>query len=458
MSRPVVVLKFGGAALADPAEVIAQIRREAAQSRVVVVVSARDGITELLRRVLRRPRARRRHAAILERIARAHPGLGPSGRHALARTRAVVRSVERAGSADPRRADRLLAEGERLAVHWLARQMQAAGLAASPLEADRIGLVTDGAYGAAIIQLPESTAPVRRALSREFGRRRIPVVTGFLGRSAEGRVTTLGPGGSDYTATALGAIVRASRVELVKRRMTVRSADPALVPRARPLDRLSYGDAEELAQFGARILHPLSIGPARRAGIPLAVRALEGVGPTTVIGASPSLPGTRATVLLEGRSLLRLRFPGGRGRLGVAAAVTGALALAGINVDSVFSSSAALTVAVGQATVPRALRALAPLLRGGVGELDPPVAVGLVTAIGDGVLRDTRRLPPRVLRRTLGLAGTARSTVLAVPAAEARRALRATHRALVESPGGLPRREGMRAGGAVGSGPPPQPS
>ncbi|EQD54327.1 aspartate kinase, partial [mine drainage metagenome] len=173
-------------------------------------------------------------------------------------------------------------------------------------------------------------------------RGRVPVVTGFFGRSLEGRVATLGRGGSDYAAAAIGAILGASRVELVKRHVAVFSADPHDVPAARPIPALSYEEAEELAQFGARVLHPLTIEPARAQGVELRVRSLEDASVVTTIGPARSGRRNRALTLLRPLRLLRLRVPGGRQRPGVVAQVSHRLAAARVNLVQLYTSSALL--------------------------------------------------------------------------------------------------------------------
>ena len=433
--RRVVVLKFGGAALADPRAVVARVRAVRRRRDVVVVASAREGVTESLREALARPLSGAVRRRALARLVQDHPDLDRRGNRVLDRARRSLRRLGSDPSAPPWVAEELLSCGERLAVHWLAGGLRRAGMRAEPVEADRLGLVTDGAYGAAAIQVARSSGHVRRRLHAILEEGVVPVVTGFFGRTGRGRVATLGPGGSDYTASALAAILRAERVELIKRHLTVRTADPALVPGSRALRELSYDDAEELAQSGARILHPLTIGPARSQGVLLVVRPLDDPQALTRIGPGTSRPPLRATTLAEDRVLLRLRFPGGEGRPGVAAGVTGALAAEGIPIGSLFTTSTLLSLVLHRRDGPRALRRIRPMLGSAGAVAERPVRVGLVSVIGDGVLPQICRLPRRAMSGCLGLSATARSARLAFPAARARPALRALHRALLRPPG-----------------------
>ena len=427
-----VVLKFGGASLEDVSQVVSDVRlvREE-RVPVVLVVSARAGVTDQLTELLAHPRARGRHRAILEGLRRRHPGLPPSGRRQLVRLRRLATLVERTDVRDAPFSDRILSQGERLAVHWLSARLRENGLPAVPVEADHLGLVTDNAYGASCILFDRSRAAVRRGLVRRLSRGDLPVVTGYFGRSLEGRVATLGRGGSDYAAAGIGALIGASRVELVKRHVAVLSADPLLVPDARPIPELSYEEAEELAQFGARVLHPLTIEPARAYGVVLRVRSLEDPRVVTTIG--PAQPGrrNRALTILRPLRLLRLRVPGGRQRPGIVAEVSQRLAAAGVNVVQLYTSSALLCLVLEPHGVLPGLRALAPVTRDAAAMVDGPYRVGLVTAIGDGILRDLDRLPARAVEGAEGFSATPRALSLAVPEASSSEVLRELHRFLV---------------------------
>jgi len=433
--RPLVV-KFGGASLARPDVVVTRIRvlRES-RTPVVLIVSAREGVTDELRGLIERPRATRAHREALVRIEEQHPDPSAIGRAHLARLRRLVHRIERRGRCDPPTADLILSIGERLAVDWLSGELRNAGLPAVGIEADRLGLVTDDRHGSANILIDRSAANVRAGLGAHLRSGRIPVVTGFFGRSLHGRVVTLGRGGSDYSATAIGAILGASRVELIKRGVSVLTADPRLVPRARTIRRLSYEEAEELAQFGAKVLHPLTVEPARTANLEIAVRSLDDPHEVTIIGPPRGPNGMRALTLLEPLGLVRIRVPGGRQRPGVVAEASHRLADARVNIVTLFTSSSLLSVVVERTKARAAARALAGLSRGGGASIEGPFPVGLLTAIGDGVLDDLGRIPPAILAEGEGLSATPRSLSFAVPIPKARAALRALHRALVEEVG-----------------------
>jgi len=435
MARPArpTVLKFGGASLADPERVVDEVRSlRRSGVPVVVVASAREGVTDLLSEAILHPRSTKQHRATLETLRRRHPDLPVGGRHHIERLRRLFALIERGGPVDPALSDRILSQGERLAVHWLSAELRARDVPARAVEADHLGLITDNAYGASCVLLDRSRSAVRRGLGRHLARGTVPIVTGYFGRSLEGRVATLGRGGSDYAASAIGALIGASRVELVKRHVAVLSADPALVSGARPIPELSYEEAEELAQFGARVLHPLTIEPARAEGVVLRVRSLE--DPRIVTSIVPSHPGriNRALTLLPRLRMLRIRVPGGRQRPGIVAEVSNQLARASVNLVQLYTSSALLCLVVEPAQVLTALRALAPVTREAAALVEGPFRVTLVTVIGDGVVDDLGRIPDAALSGAEGLSATPRALSLAVPEGRGPAVLRLLHAALVE--------------------------
>jgi aspartate kinase len=427
-----VVLKFGGASLQDPDRVLRDVEAARAEGApLVVVASAREGITDLLSDALAHPRSIASHRETMEEVRRRHPGIPPSGRRQIERLRRLLATVETAPSHDAPLADRVLSQGERLAVHWLSHELRHSGIPAVPVESDHLGLITDNAYGASCILFDRSRSSVRRGLHRLLARGDLPVVTGYFGRSLEGRVATLGRGGSDYAASAIGALIGASRVELIKRHVSVLSADPRIVRDARPIPELSYEEAEELAQFGARVLHPLTIEPARAQGIVLKVRSLD--DPKVVTTIAPAQPGrrNRALTLLRPLRLVRLRVPGGRQRPGIVAEVSHRLAAAGVNIVQLYTSSALLCIVLEPTQVLDAIRALAPVTREAAAMVEGPHRVTLVIAIGDGILDDLDRLPTAAVEGAEGFSATPRALSLAVPESRGPEVLRELHRALV---------------------------
>ncbi len=267
-----IVMKFGGTSVGSPENfaLARRLVRERAALDPVVVVGALSGVTNLLVEYGREP-ARRAElgAALVERhvtFARA-TGVGEG---AIAGALKAWRRETEALPAVPLTGadrDRVLATGEHLSALLFAAALDADGLEARAWHAGDAGLVTDERFGAAH-PLPEAYARIAAALG---SRPPVPVVTGFLGRTLDGRPTTLGRGGSDYSAALLGAALGATEIQIWTDTSGMLSADPRLVPEARPVPRLSFPEASELAYFGAKVLHPKTLLPAMDRGIPVRV-------------------------------------------------------------------------------------------------------------------------------------------------------------------------------------------
>ena len=142
--------------------------------------------------------------------------------------------------------------------------------------------------------------------------RRIPVVTGFIGADGNGAATTLGRGGSDLTATVLGAALEADRVEIWTDVNGIFTAPPRVVAGARPQPYVSYDEASEMARFGAAVLFTKTIAPVRELGIPVVVRnTFDPEGPVTWVGREPEVPaGARSLASVERAAVLKIRSPG----------------------------------------------------------------------------------------------------------------------------------------------------
>lgn len=280
------VLKFGGTSVEDRAafERVAGIVAAHGNTRPVVVVSAMARVTDAL--LLSASEAaggdaaaasRRldehfeRHlcvaeslcggarARLLEAIARARPGV-----------MRYLEEIAACGEATPRLQDSVVSYGERLSARLLAAVLEGWGLRARYVDARRC-VLTDAHYGNARPLPDETLKGTRAALLPVLGAGEIPVLGGFIGSTLCGRTTTLGRGGSDYTAALVGMSLRSREIQIWTDVNGVLTADPRVVKSARTVARLSYGEAAELTYFGAKVLHPLTVQPAVEHGIPVRV-------------------------------------------------------------------------------------------------------------------------------------------------------------------------------------------
>jgi len=244
------------------------------------------------------------------------------------------------GELTPRSLDALIAYGERLSTRILVAAMDERGLSAQWLDAREV-VVTDDRFGQASPLVAESrdrTGPIRALLDED----EIPVTQGFIGSTLEGTTTTLGRGGSDYSAAFLAQIMGAEEIEIWTDVKGVMTADPGVVPEAHPVPELSYAEAAELAYFGAKVLHPLTVAPAVEADIPLSILNTfepEAPGTRVVRDAPYNDHAVKAITAIHGLSLVTIAGRGMLGIPGVAARVFSAVAEEGINVLMISQAS-----------------------------------------------------------------------------------------------------------------------
>lgn len=300
------VLKFGGTSVQDAASIraVTEILRRRAGERTVLVFSAMGHTTDRLCELGRAASEGRLDESLAEASAlrESHLRLAreilPAGEarwrmetlceqfsatiEELARSLAVLRDLS------PVAQDRLLGTGELLSTNLLCEVLNAAGLCCEWTDAREI-VVTDSNHTCAEPLFEETAARCRERFLPLVARGSTPVTQGFIGRSRAGAATTLGRGGSDYTAALIGAALGAEEVEIWTDVDGILTADPSLVPEARNIPLLSFREASELSYFGARVLHPKTLQPAVERGIPIRVlNTWKPEGPGTLILSSPA--------------------------------------------------------------------------------------------------------------------------------------------------------------------------
>ena len=191
--------------------------------------------------------------------------------------RADVAMIEKSRAASPSMLNRLAASGELLSSRIVAAALAGAGLSAAWVDARRV-IVTDDVHTRAVPQMEATGQSVGRELAPYLERGYLPVVGGFVGATPDGRTTTLGRGGSDYSAAVIGACLGAREIQIWTDVDGMLTADPRLVEGPRVVSHLSFAQAYELAYYGAKVLHPGTIEPAVAHDIP--VRVLNSSGPT----------------------------------------------------------------------------------------------------------------------------------------------------------------------------------
>ena len=320
-----LVMKFGGTSMgsAERIKVAAQICSEQRKGRpVVAVVSAMSQVTDLLLNTLRHAEAGDEAGieANLERLAQRHLEtckelLSESRRDGttvgilelVADFRRIARGMLMLGERPPRSVDEAVAIGERLSALLLSEYLQSSGVAAQDVNASGV-IVTDAVFGNATPMMDETRKKTNQTLRPLLDRGVIPVVTGFNGATLDGRATTLGRGGSDYSASILAAALDASELWIWTDVDGIMSADPRLVPDARVLDTVTYSEAAELAYNGAKVLHPRTLAPLIERQIPVWSKNsfhLEHPG-TRIVSTMEAPPGPRAVTSMSNVALISM--------------------------------------------------------------------------------------------------------------------------------------------------------
>ena len=301
MKKDIIVQKFGGTSVADVEKIKnvarAVIREKENGNDVVVVVSAMGHTTDHLVKMAK--------------------DLNPNP--------------------SAREMDMLLSTGEGVSIALLAMAIQAQGYEAESLNAMQIGIHTENIHMKARITDIDTTR-----LERDLAQGKIIVVAGFQGVTEGNEITTLGRGGSDISAVALAAALKAKRCDIYTDVEGVYTTDPRIVPTASRLEEISYGEMLELAQAGANVLHPRSVETAKVFGVPLRVRSsfkLDNLG-TLVLGVDEMEINKAVAGIAADLSQARIVVCDVPDKPGAAAAVFTALADSNISVDMIIQSYA----------------------------------------------------------------------------------------------------------------------
>jgi aspartate kinase len=324
-------MKFGGTSVGDAScigRVVEIIRTASRESDVVVVVSAMSGVTNRLVAAASQSESGdyKSVAAIFGELHQQHDAAANALIHSTAeRSRLGRKMTELFQEGDrlcqgtillreltPRTRDALSSLGERLSTPLVAAALAERGVASAAIEATEL-VVTDACHGAADPNMELTRERCEARLLPLLQQGIVPVVTGFIGAAPDGVLTTLGRGGSDYSATILGAVLDADEVILWTDVDGLQTADPRLVPGACTIPEVSYREAAELAYFGAKVLHPKTLRAIMPCGIPLWVRntfAPERLGTKITPAGSPSGAGVKALTAIGDAVLITVGGPG----------------------------------------------------------------------------------------------------------------------------------------------------
>ncbi len=335
-----VVHKFGGTSVGDARSIAGVADIVFGKCRLedpVVVVSAMAGVTDCLVEGARAAAAgdeeaysealrtlRTKHARAATFLLRDSSEMERYEKlleEQVDRVGQLFRSISVLGELTARTCDAVVCVGERLSANLLAAVLRNRGVDADAICATEL-IVTDELFGSATPLQPQTDERISARLGPQGRTKAIPIITGFIGATGRGVPTTLGRGGSDYSAAIIAAALDAADLMIWTDVDGILTGDPHIVPNARVLRELSYGEAEDLARFGAEVLHPRTIEPIISKGIRLRILNSFNPGdPGTLIVAKPHPERDRwpAIVSATGLSLISVRVADDAWRLPFAA-------------------------------------------------------------------------------------------------------------------------------------------
>jgi aspartate kinase len=381
-------MKFGGSSLANPKSIkdaARIVQRYSSDNKIVVVASAMNDTTDHLLEIgeLARKGENTRVGRILRSIQAIHVKTArtissqKTPKELLDRINKLnmelektVEGISHLRELTPRTRDYLLSFGERLSTPMLAAAIRNLGFKTQALSGGEAGITSDEKFGEAQPLVELSYHEIRRRLDPMLAKNQIPVVTGFIAATVDGSITTLGRGGSDYTASLLGAALSTDEIWIWTDVDGLMTADPRIVKHARVLPTVSFGEALELSYFGAKMMHPRAMHPAAQRKIPVRIRnsskpTLEG---TLVSSGETDTPGrvVKAVSIIRSVGIVTVSGTGMIGSPGAAAKVFMTLGSNDVNVMMISqgSSEATISCVVARKDVDTAVRALQLALMG----------------------------------------------------------------------------------------------
>jgi len=418
-----VVMKFGGSSLANASRIrnVARIvYRFSDGNKIIVVASAMDDVTERLLEIGETAQkgeiAKARSLVSTLNSLHLSTGRNVSARGTLKELlpmigqlnlelERTVEGISQLRELTPRSRDYLLSFGERLSTPIMTTALRTSGLKARALTGAEAGITTDENFGEAKPLTEISYHQIRRSLEPSLGRKEIPVVAGFIAATVDGSITTLGRGGSDYTASLLGAALDAEEVWIWTDVDGLMTADPRIVRNAAVLPKVSFSEALELSYFGAKMMHPRALQPAANRKIP--VRIKNSRRPTasgTLVSAEQTNDDGRAVKavsIIRDVGIVTIGGSGMMGAPGVAAKIFQTLGSNQVNVIMISqgSSEATISCVLARQDIDRAVRALqlALLGQGFVDRISQEKDACIIAVVGSG-MRGTPGVAARVFR------------------------------------------------------------
>ena len=433
--KDTLVMKFGGTSVGS-VQAIQQVSKIARAAKtdwhnVAIIVSAMGGVTDRLLNGAKNAAAgdegvaERTASELREKHLEALGELAPNATHThqtieklLAEFVSLCRAILVLGEASPRALDAIASLGERMSAPLVAAALNQAGIPASAVDTREV-VVTDEVYQSASPDMEATRQRAKQVIEPLFTAGQIPVMTGFIGASREGVVTTLGRGGSDFSGAIFGVVLEAQEVWIWTDVSGVMSSDPRIEPSARTLSEVTYKEISELAFYGAKVLHPKTIRPALEHGITLWVKntfAPESACTQIIEDGNGQKGNIRAVTAIRGQCLITVEGRGMLGVPGIAARLFTAVARSktSIVMISQASSEQSICLVVPYAAREIVVRALEDefrqeIARRDIDRISASEDCAIVTVVGAGM-----RSTPGIAGRVFGAVGAKRVNVIAI--------------------------------------------
>lgn len=415
-------MKFGGTSLADGERIknTARIVRDLRPEECIVVVSALKGVTDRLVTMAKKVAQglseeeiknftgellEKHRVATFEAVSKEHRDVVIIDIEKLcSELEKVLTGISYVGELTPRSMDYVMSFGERLSAPIVCGALRSMGLKSRWLSGYHAGIITDSNFGKATPIWDITNEKVKSTLLPMIKSGEVPVITGFIAGDEQGRITTLSRGGSDFTASILGAALDADEIWIWTDVDGIMTSDPKLIKEARTIKVISFIEAMELAYFGAKVLHPKTIEPAMEKDIPVRVRNtfnLENEGTLIVREQEKIVDVVKAISIMKNVALLNVSGAGMIGVPGVAAKVFGALANEKVNILMISQGSSEVNISfiVERGDLRKAVKTLEKTFTGKniVRDVQYNENVAIIAVVGAG-MRGTRGVAARVFR------------------------------------------------------------
>lgn len=432
-----IVMKFGGTSvgsaerIAEAANLVLKSVKEGHQ--VVVVTSAMSGVTNKLiaaaenavkgqwhisvKDDLYEPHRSAAHMLVKDDAGRRRDAINAMLKH-VEQFETLCKGLTMIRELSPRTLDAISGIGEMLCAPLISGAIAAQGRSSLSIEATEL-IVTNDQFGQAEPLMDKTREKTRARLLPLLEAGEVPVITGFIGANEDGVTTTLGRGGSDYSASIVGAALDADEIWIWTDVNGVMSANPAEVPEARTIREISYTEAAELAYYGAKVLHYKTILPAYKQSIP--VRILNTFNPThegtrVSIDGHPSTRGVKAVTSIRNVSLISIGGKGMQGIPGIAAKTFDAVAEVKANVLMIMQASSENNICfvVNSNEAERVVKALrsaleVDLLQGHIEDISADDSIAIVAVVGDKM-----KGTPGISAKVFGAMGEHQINVIAI--------------------------------------------